>query len=734
MVLRWSLLLALTVAASGCARTAVVPRRPDPSLVTAGPVVATPVSDAQFPHSATLVLATGAPSNDRTNLLAGVVQRQLTRAEGRFSRGKREPGMASLLGAFFLMRSDELRPEMLGTSVGALRQGAAEAARRGDEGVALALYTLLRGLLPQGAERTDVEQHLVALERWLGDDKGRTGVRALGSIERAATSRALIDGSQRSRETASKACVAWIQRAIELNERDAPITTADQRDEAVEAYRALRSGAGTIAALHLRHGDPRGALSTYESGALARIVPPGLRDRLERAASDDDPQAWLDLYKLFSESGAGEDSDAMIDRELARGAAWGAAVELHRAAPNELRAAAPLALELGNLGMGDVAPALLADALGQNPQPDDVGFGLTLVVRNMADDDRNGDHESAQRTFAAAAPLVARAETGALGGRVRPTPAKLYYIAAAIQARAGDLVAARPLAVASATREPSPDATGLLAAIDRQNGDGAAARRGYDQLVAMAGRTGDAAAEVEALLAEFEIARDQGDPVRAAADLERALTKVLEFVRKDRPDESRLERQLARILALYGERGAARSATQRAYDAARGDPRETTATVLECARRALVSDDLVLARESLDHAVAANLDDEDLVYVALWLHLVELRLGVTSSGAAERALARIDDDAGWPTKLSAWGRGRITSEQLVAGAVSVAQRTEGAFYAAMGQRSPTVAVPPGLAEPAKSTAIELVEVSVARELTARPLGDALRLPTGVKLK
>ena len=126
------------------------------------------------------------------------------------------------------------------------------------------------------------------------------------------------------------------------------------------------------------------------------------------------------------------------------------------------------------------------------------------------------------------------------------------------------------------------------------------------------------------------------------------------------------ERVLGRALEHYGARDAARRAAKRAYEASRNDIRQMTETVLDSSRRALTLGDLRAARDSVRRAVSADLADEDTVYAALWLKLLEQRLNVTSDGTAEEALAQIDSSNGWIAKLAAWGRGKLSAQELLA--------------------------------------------------------------------
>jgi hypothetical protein len=184
--------------------------------------------------------------------------------------------------------------------------------------------------------------------------------------------------------------------------------------------------------------------------------------------------------------------------------------------------------------------------------------------------------------------------------------------------------------------------------------------------------------------------------------------------------QARAERLLARVLEYYGDERAVRRATERAFEAAGSDPRLLSATVLDAARRGLTLSDLSVAREAVERAVSAGMPAEDLVYPALWLQLLEKKLRVPSSGLVEDAFATIDDSAGWPARLRAWATGRLTDAELLAAARDRSQRTEAIFYAAMARQAQgsTEDAKAGLQQVAKSEAIDLVEVSIARDLLA----------------
>src|SRR5258706_13084354 len=118
---------------------------------------------------------------------------------------------------------------------------------------------------------------------------------------------------------------------------------------------------------------------------------PELRDRLERANDESDPDAWADLYHFF-ESARGS-SDGLLDPELVDAAAFGAAVGLFRAEPSSLRGTLPMAGELTTHGMAEVAPLVLGPALSEHPDADAISSPLGFVMRAVSDEeDAGGPH------------------------------------------------------------------------------------------------------------------------------------------------------------------------------------------------------------------------------------------------------------------------------------------------------------------------------------------------------
>ncbi|MEO6602919.1 MAG: hypothetical protein ABIQ16_23745 [Polyangiaceae bacterium] len=731
------LLLALgcaAIASSGCAAHAGNAKSAQAAANGAVPIPA--VGDEAFAQAAYNVLMSGENTPERSGLLVGVVRRQLQRAKARFDAGQREAGRSALTGAFYLMRAGEFQDSALDGAEGALSAGASEVARLGQEGYAFTLYGMLRDKLPKGPERDEVEAHLDAMARFSKATRGVGPMQAAGADLRAATQRSLIEARKAALDAASERTIAWLKRALESNAADAPMNSSADRDEAFEAYRALRGGGYSLIALYLRHGDARGVLSAADHADLGRIIAPELRDRLERAGDENDPDAWADLFHFFDSASHAADTEQLLDHTLMEAATWGAAVQLFRAEPGSMRGAVPLATQLVNYGMAEVAPLVLAPALAKESSPDNVSFALGIVGKALVSEDELDQLPSARRTFTNASPILALAESKANLGKVSPSAARLRYVMGALETRHGELARALPLVQAAVKVEPTLESLMTLSAIERQRDQGAALTT-LGQAVELAKAANDPLAEAEALNIEFEVYRDHGDSEHAAKTLDNALARAIDAQRGARSGGAALarsERLLARILEHYADPPATRRATERAYAAASTDPAQLTATVLDSARRALTHTDLGAARRAAQRAVAAGLGSDDLVYVALWLQLVEKKLNVPSDGTVEEAYAGVDEGAGWAGRLRAWARRKLSDQDLANAARTPSEKTEATFYSAMWKLQAGLDSSKDLERVAQSQAIDLVEVSIARDLLARSkAAPDYKLPANLKL-
>src|SRR5690606_17641172 len=93
--------------------------------------------------------------------------------------------------------------------------------------------------------------------------------------------------------------------------------------------------------------------------------------------------------------------------------------------------------------------------------------------------------------------------------------------------------------------------------------------------------------------------------------------------------------------------------------------------------------DLAHGRLALRHAIDSDLEDNALVYAALWQRLLELRMNAPSDGTVEEALSRLGASEGWVRALREWGLGELSDADLLARAETPVQRVEARFYATM---------------------------------------------------
>ncbi|HEY3237488.1 MAG TPA: hypothetical protein VGJ84_22405, partial [Polyangiaceae bacterium] len=577
-------LYAVALCALGCGPSLKAARGGEAAEAGGQPVR---VSDESFAQQAYQLLMSGESKGKRHNLLVGVVRRQLVRAERRFAAGHPEAGLHALSGALYLVRAGEFDPSMLEHASVALSAAASEVARLGDEGRSFALYSMLLKILPPGAERTDVEQHLGALQRWSKTQERAGPLQALGADQRAAVQRALFEPTQQALDAARRATEAWIVRALQSNIGERVSAQNLDREEILEVSRAIRFGGIILTALYLRHGDARGALDALGKGPMADVLPRWLRDWLERAADSDDPESWAELYRFYSSAASAGRPDLSVDPELAQAAAWGTAVELFRSLPGSPASTLPLGFELVERGMAEVAPLVLASGLAASPTAQDVNAAMSVVMQAIRTEEEALQLPGARRAFAGAQPILALAESKKFAGRIRPiSAARLRYVMGMLEMRSGELERAKPHIEAAARAEGSVDALNALAAIDRQRGDSEAALRWLRRVVGAGERAGEPVVQAEALITIFEIHRDLGHVEAAKQALQTALTRTLEARQRATvdPDRAQAERLLARVLEHYGNAEAARRATERAYAASRSDIRQFTATVMDASR------------------------------------------------------------------------------------------------------------------------------------------------------
>jgi tetratricopeptide (TPR) repeat protein len=718
------LALALPLGASslGCATTGA-----------AGVVAKTrPVSDEQFATSVASILRSRGTSAERSGLLTSVVQRQLIHAGERLAARQRERGLAGVYGALFLVRKGELRAEMLrGPGDRTLELAAEAVAATGDEGKAVALYNLRRAALaPNDRSVADLQGHTAALRQWSDAFISKPGIgphEVASYRARVAVGRALLEPTEPALREARAAIDVWgdggmmFQTPGQMAMRGEPRPRPVRREDAIEGYRAHVSAGLILAAIYLRHGDARGALEAVSSARVE--VAPALVERLRAAAEGDGAAAWRALLDACAQALQNSD-DVGVDRDLLQAAAFGTAVEAYRRDPTSPEVVTQLASSLVALGMPEVAPAVLLEALRANPDPELASAIFETLGRVMWREVDNDDSASAHRIFRAAEPLLALADGGALRGRVRPSPNALRLLSARVEARAGQLPAARALLATLARQEPSGTVFLLAAEVERQLREPRASLAYVNAALATPELRAEPVREAEARLLAADLYREQNDPARARQELAAALAAVLRGRNPSgpRPALARAERVLARVLDRFGDDAGAQRASARALEAAQSDPGEVSTTLLEALARAYVTRDLEAARRIARKAIAASLGEESMVYVGIWLRALERETNARSDGTAAEALAQVKAGPSWPGRLSAWAQGKLNDAELARAARTPGQRLEAQFYGALSQRAAGDAAGSdrALRAVAQTPAFDLMEAQIARDLVAGP--------------
>ena len=722
---RWLLVLALAAPPflAACGPTPPQVGRPvhSPERTTAA---AAEVSDDAFASAVRDLLAADPGSRERSSRAAGVCARQMVRSSARFRSKSPDRALSAIGGAMAVLRPGDLTPSALGPEgPTVMRAAALELAKKGDEGRARAVYEILMKVVPD-AERPQIKAHLDAIQAWVKDTSGAGPVEQAGGQARAAVSRALLEPSPEAAKEADQKVAEWLEKAIVLRNAYRARKATPTPKEGNEALRARGSAGPTLAALHLRHADVHGALAALERGQAKEVTRPELVRAMEAAADKPSAGRWLDVARALrptaAPSGARDDDDeAPQDQDLARAAAFGAVMEAYRLDPTLPEAAGSAAAFLMDYGMGEAAPAVLAEAVKANPEPRVVQTALGMTLRAMAEETQNDEPDAARRVFKAAAPLLAVADRPDLAPKLRPGPARVRAMMGEIEVREGRLGDARALLEQAAAVEKSAATLLLLARIDWHDQKSSAALARLREAQGLPDAQKDVGLRAEILLAQSDILREEGDAQGARAPLVEAL-KDLAKVRQagEAEDRARIERAIARVLDRFGATAPAAKALDRALDASARDKRQAAATVGQQVARAFVMGDLKTAREALARGVAFELEGGDLVYYAMWVRVLEKQQRAPSDGTAERVLTHSKGDQRWVGRIAAFGLGLVKADALVAAAKTPAQKTEALFYAAIERRAAgdVKGGDDALRQAVAAGGLELMEVAIARDI------------------
>ncbi|MDB4941619.1 MAG: hypothetical protein JWP97_1153 [Labilithrix sp.] len=691
-------------------------------------VAGSEVSDEAFAGAVRDLMASEPDSKERKLRLNGVVGRQMARVATRFKSKDHERAVSSLAGAMYLVRSGELTPETLGSrGYEALRASSDEFARRGDEGKARATYEMLMRLAPPN-ERPDIKAHLEAILAWTRDTGGGGVMQTAGALEAAAVQRHLLEPSKEARDEAVARTNEFIEKAAAVRTARRQRGTQVSREEGLEAVRALETGPTVLAAIHLRNADPKAALQSLDK--VREIARPELVRALEAVIEKPESDRWLDLARMLRpppRQAHSEEEDFGRDAELLRVASFTSAVEAYRLDATSAEPAAFVAAMLVDLGMGEAAPAILADAVRAQKDPRIVGLALAVTMQAMGRSLESEEPDGVRRTFKAAQPLLA---IGDATKKAQPGPARVYGMMGEIELREGRLDESRQLLQASADREKTGAVLLALARIDWHDGQPKNADARIKDALAAEDVAKDPALRAEILLLQSDISREGGDATGARkplSDALRDLAKARSGAEGD--DRARIERLIARALDRFGAAPSAMKALDRALEASPRDKRQTAATIGQIVGRAFVKGDLAAARDGLARGVGSELPREDVVYYALWVRVLERQTktppvptansgNAGNEGLAERVLLDASSDPRWIGKVAAFGAGKLKAQDLQSAAQTPSQKTEALFYTAMDRRiaGDAKGADDALKQVVSAPGLDLMESALAREI------------------
>ena len=724
-------LVVLSVAAPGIVSTAGCASRPGgrpPALHVerAAPPTAQ-VSDDAFADAVHDLFVSDPGSAERAVRLGAVEARQMARSESRFRARMPDRALAAVSGGIYLVHVGEQVPRVFGAAtVPALEGAVHEFALRGDEGRARALYDILAQVGP-AAGKDEIRTHLAALDTWTRSAVSAGGpVASAGALERVAVRRRLLEPSDEALAEAVGAIDDWIKHAVVLRDKFRKNRMQPPRDEGEEAWRALETGPIVLAAVYLRDADVAGAVAALDR-SQARELLESERPQLAAALVADARERTVDrcidllhqLRPLTGRSSGREDDEFLADRDVFGAAAFGVAAECYRRDPTVPEVALTLGIALEELGMAEAAPAVLAEAARAHPEVRVLSEALALSLDAMAGEEDAGDPDAARRTFKAAQPLLTAAAQKGLSGKVHPSAARVRAAMGEIELREGRIDSARTLLSQSVEEEKSGGVLLSLARIEWRDGRAQSALDHLRDALSAQDAVHDPALRGEVLLTISDVTRDKGDVAAARTPLTDALKELIQSRNvQDADARARVERVLARVLDRFGASQPAQRALERAYAAAPGDKRQATQTIELAVGRAFVRGDLAGAREGLQRALAADVADDDLVYFALWVRLLERQLRVPTDGASDRVFVSVPDDGRWVAKLARFGEGRLKADELIARASTPIQKYEALFYAAMDHRAAgdTKGGDDLLRQVVAGTGVELSEVTLARDI------------------
>lgn len=688
------------------------------------------VSDEAFAGTLLAVLKDGQRSEARQKLVLGVARRLLLHAGERFDAGAEERGLRSVLGALYLLRAGEQSHVIVDAqTAGAIDAAIARLSARGDIGRTRVLFSL-REPSASEAERKKIAEHLAALETFRRETLTGRPLERAGDAERTAVSMATLSATHL--DEALLAIDDWIALGIHGNVTYQETGKRPPAEEAIEIARSLGSGAVTIVALALRHGEVLQAIDAVLKSNARRVTDPQFFSALKDVERRGDAPSWRDLYDALAiEVGGSPGGDTGIDADLYEAARLAVLLEAYRKDPQHTATTLELARALTDLGMSEVVPRLVDEALPKKASPSDVVQGVRVVLKAVTADAGVGDLAAASRTIAEAEPFLERAKSllEVQGGAA--AVGEIRYTMANILVKGGRAEQAEALLTQALKEAPKPAGYLARARLHRQ-------RRAFDLALSDAAaivgwKGGDPLEVVEARLLEFEIKRDLGDQAAAEAAVAAALSTATKAAneRKSGAPRARALGVLGRVLAAYGDREGARKAFERALRAAPADRDVVSMIMLQAASAGLALGDRDSLRMALERGGDGGASPESLVYGALWLTLADRQAGAQPDEATLEILDGAASRPSWTGRLAAWARGRVSDELLLKKAITEQARVEAAFYIAMAKRARGAPSDDELRVVAASPLFTSPEVNIARDLLAPRA--SFELPKNLKI-
>ena len=537
-------------------------------------------------------------------------------------------------------------------------------------------------------EKADIKAHLDAIAAWTRDTAGGGVMQTAGALEAAAVTRHLLEPSIEARDEAI-AQDARVHREGRGGPHGAP--------------RARHAG-------HARRG-PRGGPRARDGRDRARRDPPSQRRpagrprRHRQGAGRRAPRA--------RSRARGRHREARV-RQVARprahapsAAAPGAqrrrrlrsrrraaprrivrrcAAEAYRLDSTSPEPAAFVAAMLVDLGMGEAAPAILADAVKAQKDPRIVGLALAITMQAMG----RGARGRGARQRASHVPRrrsdPRRRRRAEEGGHSR-SPSRVYGMMGEIEIREGRLDEARKLLTASVEREKSGSVLLSLARLDWHDGQVKSAESRLKEALGADDVAKDPALRGEVLLLQSDITREQGDASGARKPLADALRDLAKAAAPPRATIAHASSGSSRVCSIASARRLERDEGARARARGRASRQASGRGDDRADRRSRL-------REGRSRRRARRARSRARRRAPARGHRLLRDLGARPRAAAEgdrrehrrTRPRRCRDDPRWIGRVAAFGAGKLKAPELVAAAQTPTQKTEALFYAAMDRR------------------------------------------------